>query len=827
MTEQLARTRHLVGTTAEWAAVNPFVVAAGEIAIEIKTDQSRWIKIGDGVTTFANLEYLFDFSASPTFQNLTITGLLEAGQIEADVSGSLYIKVKNTDTETLAKGTPFYISGTASGGEAVEVKKAMASDTAKGPAIGLIADSLSVNAEGNGILVGQITGYNTVFPGWQANQALYVGQSGGLTSSEPGGYKQVVARVGRVNGSTGTLIVSGSSSGSGSGSSTLYTVGPLSRNNGVTTVGTQLREISNNTSLVASTGQVDANTAPTQFAVKEFTGSRYVTSVTSESGQPFSVSGIATKDGNGDWTFVRNISLSMNVANGLARLDSGGKIPTSLLPTSAIPTNSDAITEGTTNLYFTQARARNAISASGDLTYDSNTGVISFSSSVAITSISGVAPISVSSGSTPSVSISAATTSAAGSMSSADKVKLNGIETGAQVNVPTNLTWSGYNRTIESSTGSDAEIPLFSNSLAGLTPASGGGTANFLRADGTWTAPPTTTAGVSSFSGGTTGLTPSTASTGAVTLAGTLVVANGGTGVTTSTGTGDVVLSNSPTLLSPVLGTPQSGNLVYCTGYTFANIASKPTTLSGYGITDGISTAGNNAFTGANTFTNVTGQTFRQAATQDGILLRGRGGGTGSFVLEIVPASLSASRTLTAPNVSGTIITSADSGTVTNDMLAGSIDQGKLGNITTAGKVSGAAITYGNISTTGNIATTGSVAVGQASAAANTDLDVNGTYAQVPVAVPSLNIDCSAGNYFTKAISSSVTFTVSNVPASRAYSFTLEVTHTSGSITWFSGVEWPGGMAPSLTAGKTHLFMFVTDDGGTRWRGASVINYTN
>lgn len=40
-------------------------------------------------------------------------------------------------------------------------------------------------------------------------------------------------------------------------------------------------------------------------------------------------------------------------------------------------------------------------------------------------------------------------------------------------------------------------------------------------------------AGVTSISGGTTGLTPSTATTGAVTLAGTLAVANGGTGATT------------------------------------------------------------------------------------------------------------------------------------------------------------------------------------------------------------------------------------------------------------------------------------------------------
>jgi hypothetical protein len=45
-----------------------------------------------------------------------------------------------------------------------------------------------------------------------------------------------------------------------------------------------------------------------------------------------------------------------------------------------------------------------------------------------------------------------------------------------------------------------------------------------------------TNAGVTSFSAGTTGLTPSTGTTGAVTLAGTLAVANGGTGSTTAGG---------------------------------------------------------------------------------------------------------------------------------------------------------------------------------------------------------------------------------------------------------------------------------------------------
>lgn len=65
--------------------------------------------------------------------------------------------------------------------------------------------------------------------------------------------------------------------------------------------------------------------------------------------------------------------------------------------------------------------------------------------------------------------------------------------------------------------------------------------------------------------------------------------------------------------------------------------------------------ASNNAFTGANTFTNTTGQTFRQAATQDGLLIRGRAGGTSSYTAEVVPTTLTASRTITLPDATGTV----------------------------------------------------------------------------------------------------------------------------------------------------------------------------
>ena len=94
-----------------------------------------------------------------------------------------------------------------------------------------------------------------------------------------------------------------------------------------------------------------------------------------------------------------------------------------------------------------------------------------------------------------------------------------------------------------------------------------------LSSDGTtavWTA--ATASGVTSFSAGTTGFTPSTGSTGAVTLAGTLGVANGGTGAASLT-LNNVLLGNgtsAPQFIAP--GT--SGNVLTSNGTTWASTAS-------------------------------------------------------------------------------------------------------------------------------------------------------------------------------------------------------------------------------------------------------------
>ena len=105
---------------------------------------------------------------------------------------------------------------------------------------------------------------------------------------------------------------------------------------------------------------------------------------------------------------------------------------------------------------------------------------------------------------------------------------------------------------------------------------------------------------------------------------------------------------------------------------------------------------------------------------------------------------------------------------------------------------------------------------------------VTGGYTENIVAVSGTAVDCSTGSYFTKTITGATTFTFTNVPTGVAYAFTFEVTlNGSNAITWPGSVKWPADTAPTITDGKTQVFVFLTDDGGTRWRGSSLVDYTN
>ena len=141
---------------------------------------------------------------------------------------------------------------------------------------------------------------------------------------------------------------------------------------------------------------------------------------------------------------------------------------------------------------------------------------------------------------------------------------------------------------------------------------------------------------------------------------------------------GDVLFGkvNKVTITAPATGSTltiadgktltASNTLTFAgTDSTTMTFPSSSTTVAGLSI--------GNAFTGANTFTNATGQTYRPAATQDGIIILGRAGGTSSYAVTLTTATLTANRTITLPDAGGTLLTT---GSICSDIANCTLDGG-------------------------------------------------------------------------------------------------------------------------------------------------------
>ena len=202
------------------------------------------------------------------------------------------------------------------------------------------------------------------------------------------------------------------------------------------------------------------------------------------------------------------------------------------------------------------------------------------------------------------------------------------------------------------------------------------------------------------------------------------------------------------------------------------------------------------------------------------------GGFTGSGAnLTNVPAT-----SLTGtPNISvGTV----NSGNVTSTGTVSAVTGTFSGNVSVGGT-----LTYDDVSNVDSVGlitarnginVTAGVSTFAAATHQNAGTKVTGPYSANITAMGANDVDCSAGNYFTKTITGATTFTFSNAPSSVVYSFTMEVTlNGSNAITWPASVKWPLDTAPTISDAKTQLFTFITDDGGTRWRGNSAVDYTN
>jgi len=161
-----------------------------------------------------------------------------------------------------------------------------------------------------------------------------------------------------------------------------------------------------------------------------------------------------------------------------------------------------------------------------------------------------------------------------------------------------------------------------------------------------------------------------------------------------------------------------------------------------------------------------------------------------------------------------------------------------VGTISASGSVSiGGTLTYedvtnidsvGLITARSGINVLAGVSTFAAQIEANGGTKITGSQTSNISAMGANAVDCSAGNYFTKTITGATTFTFTNVPTGVAYTFTMEVTlNGSNAITWPATVKWPADTPPAITDGKTQLFTLITDDGGSRWRANTSVDYVN
>lgn len=159
-------------------------------------------------------------------------------------------------------------------------------------------------------------------------------------------------------------------------------------------------------------------------------------------------------------------------------------------------------------------------------------------------------------------------------------------------------------------------------------------------------------------------------------VTGALPIANGGTGVSTLTAN-NVIIGNGASALQFV-APGATGNLLTSNGTTWTSAV-------------GVSLSANNAFTGANTFYNATGQTFAPATTNDGIVIQGRAGGSSSYRVTLTTSTLSSSRTVTLSDGGGNYtvgyINLPPVGTKTSSYTLAVGDVGKYVQIGTGGSI--------------------------------------------------------------------------------------------------------------------------------------------
>jgi len=309
------------------------------------------------------------------------------------------------------------------------------------------------------------------------------------------------------------------------------------------------------------------------------------------------------------------------------------------------------------------------------------------------------------------------------------------------------------------------------------------------------------------------------------------------------------------------------GSYLTSANLTFANLTGTPTTLAGYGITDGLTSANLTAYltiSSANAtysvlghthaIANVTGlQTALDAKLETANFTYANLTGKPSTfapsahnhaISDVTGLQTALDAKLPAANFTYANLTGTPNLTVYLTTANASTTYQLLGNYATTScltfaNLTGKPTTLSGYGITDGYSTSnpsGYITAGANSFTGTQNLqdnelirakirDYSETVSSPTISAGTLTLNLETSNIFTVSLNAAITsITISNPPASGSGgSFTLIFTAdgTARAVTWPSSIKWAGGTAPTLTStsGKVDSFAFFTSDGGTNWQG--------
>lgn len=247
---------------------------------------------------------------------------------------------------------------------------------------------------------------------------------------------------------------------------------------------------------------------------------------------------------------------------------------------------------------------------------------------------------------------------------------------------------------------------------------------------------------------------------------------------------------------------------------TYANLTGKPTTLAGYGITDGLTSANLTPYltiSSANSTYSVLGHTHAIANVT---------GLQTALDAKLPSANFTYANLTGTPNL--TLYLTTANAAATYSVLTHTHVIANVTGLQTAldSKLPSANFTYANLTGPQNLLDTELIRAKLR--------DYSETVSSPTISAGTLTLNLETSNIFTVALNAAITtLTISNPPASGSGgSFTLIFTAdgTPRSVNWTlsSGViKWAGGTAPVITSaiGKVDSFAFFSSDGGATWQG--------